>query len=307
MLENRIRGGIYGVAVGDALGATVEFMSQKEISEKYGRHREMIGGGWLSLAPGEFTDDTQMTLAVSEGIAAEPQNPVWEIGERFMKWYRSDPKDIGNTIRIALGNFERVGDWELAARQTREKLHGKAGGNGCLMRTLPVTFAYLNDQAKMSDMSRKICSMTHMDPEAEAACVFYNRYAARLITSQDREGSLQAVLEELKEYFNYPETRKLYQLLAGVPYADKKSLRASGYVVDTLISALAVFLKYSSFEDIVIEAVNLGDDADTVGAVAGGLAGTFFGFQSIPQRWVKALHGKGRLENAVRGLTSLCS
>ncbi|MEK3725376.1 ADP-ribosylglycohydrolase family protein [Paenibacillus sp. FSL H8-0034] len=110
---NRIKGGLYGVAIGDALGGTTEFMTSKEVKAKYGYLTEIIGGGVWELEKGEVTDDTMMTLCVAEGILANPLNPMPYIGEQFMNWYRTDPKDIGNIIRHVLATFE--GNWFEAA------------------------------------------------------------------------------------------------------------------------------------------------------------------------------------------------
>ncbi|ATW28160.1 ADP-ribosylglycohydrolase family protein [Candidatus Formimonas warabiya] len=298
-MEDKIRGGLYGVAVGDALGATVEFLTPREIKEKYGRHSEMIGGGWLSLKPGQFTDDTYMTMAVAEGLLADPDDPVGKIGAGFMSWFRSNPPDVGNTVRTALTCFAETGDWEKAAREARRLLHGRVGSNGCLMRTLPVTFAYLRDPGKMAKMSRKIAAMTHQDPEAEMACAFYNRYAAELVGDQNKEGALRTVLKELEADFKTWGTEELYGRLVRVASLRKQDLRASGYVVDTLIAALKVFLAGDDFENTVVEAVNLGDDTDTVGAVTGGLAGVYYGFGRIPQRWLEPLKYKNRMDYIV--------
>ena len=101
-IRNRIAGALYGVAIGDALGAPLEFMSKEEISRKHGRVTEMIGGGWLNVVPGEITDDTQMTLAVAEGIIEGPDNPIQAIGKRFIEWARSGPKDIGGTCSMSI-------------------------------------------------------------------------------------------------------------------------------------------------------------------------------------------------------------
>jgi ADP-ribosyl-[dinitrogen reductase] hydrolase len=112
-LLDRVKGGLYGVAVGDALGGTTEFMSTREIEAKYGYLTEIIGGGVWRLKPGEVTDDTMMTLCVAEGILENPGEPVEAIGRFFMKWYHSQPKDIGNIIRHAFEKYE--GDWFEAA------------------------------------------------------------------------------------------------------------------------------------------------------------------------------------------------
>ncbi len=132
-LFDRMKGGLYGVAVGDALGGTTEFMSAKEVEAKHGYLTEIIGGGVWSLEPGEVTDDTMMTLCVAEGILEHPKEPMEAIGRRFMAWYGSRPKDIGNIIRHVFEKYE--GDWFEAAFVAHMDM-GQSGGNGSLMRCL---------------------------------------------------------------------------------------------------------------------------------------------------------------------------
>ena len=138
-LLGKIKGGLYGVAIGDALGGTTEFMSVREIQARYGYLTEIIGGGVWRLEPGEVTDDTMMTLCVAEGILENPRDPLDAIGVQFMHWYQTRPKDIGNTIRHTFENVE--GNWFEAAYVTHIEL-GQSAGNGSLMRCLPVALAY---------------------------------------------------------------------------------------------------------------------------------------------------------------------
>ena len=107
-IHDRILGGLFGVACGDALGGTLELMSKYEIEREYGYLKDIIGGGCWNLQPGEVTDDTLMTIAVAEGILHNPENPIEYIGKYFIKWYDSNPKDIGNIIRIALGEYKCI-------------------------------------------------------------------------------------------------------------------------------------------------------------------------------------------------------
>lgn len=305
MLIDKIRGGIFGVAVGDALGATLEQMTQEDILEIYGRHTEITGGGWLSLKPGEFTDDTRMTLAVAQGLITNSGDPQHEIGIKFIEWFNTKPKDIGTTTRIALCSFIETGSWSKSAAKTRELLNNRVCGNGCLMRTLPITFAYLNDLPRMSLISRQTAAMTHPDIEAELCCAFYNRFAAFLVDGEDKRKAFDRALNDLKPILTSPGERDLYMLLSSAPFLCLSGLRSSGYVIDTLIASIVAFLQFDSFEEIVVEAVNLGGDADTLGATAGGLAGTYYGFGAIPQRWLDRLQEKEILEEAVQGLSRL--
>lgn len=142
-LKDHIAGALYGVAIGDALGAPLEFMSAKQIARKHGHVTEMIGGGWLDVRPGETTDDTAMTLAVAEGIMESPDDPIPAIGERFIRWAESGPKDIGGTChraiwKAATGGHKRPSafQWENAGKETAVVNKGRSAGNGALMRAV---------------------------------------------------------------------------------------------------------------------------------------------------------------------------
>ncbi|OAS20730.1 ADP-ribosyl-[dinitrogen reductase] hydrolase [Paenibacillus oryzisoli] len=281
-LEDKIKGGIYGVAIGDALGGTTEFMSVREIKARYGYLTEIIGGGAWRLEPGEVTDDTMMTLCVAEGILAKPDDPLNAIGEQFMNWYQTRPKDIGNIIRHT---FENVEDsWFEAAYVTHIEM-GQSAGNGSLMRCLPVALAYKEwkDIERVSHMQSK---MTHYDDRCNEACILYNRIAFRLFQG-----------EELKEV--------IQQELIGTEYENmltsEPNCEASGFVVYTLRWVLHILLQASNFSEVVQRAANLGDDSDTIGAIAGGLAGIYYGYEEIPAKYAEAILIRERLDEiAVR-------
>ncbi|KAF1084758.1 ADP-ribosyl-(dinitrogen reductase) glycohydrolase [Sporotomaculum syntrophicum] len=136
---DKIKGGLYGVAVGDALGATLEFMDQQQIKQKYVQLRDIVGGGWLNLAPGEWTDDTEMTLAVAEGVLMDPYAPISHVGERFLEWLNTNPSDVGNTISAAHLEYLNLKDWHMAALRIHDK-GMQTAGNGALMRNTPCCF-----------------------------------------------------------------------------------------------------------------------------------------------------------------------
>jgi len=166
-LESRITGAMLGLACGDALGAPAEFKDKAYIQNKWGTLTEMVGGG--GWEPGEWTDDTGMALCVAEGILASPDDPVEEIGKRFLEW-RKTAKDVGTTISAALSGYQ--GDWPQASQSTPHARSGKAAGNGSLMRTLPVALAY-SDISQMLQQSARISSMTHWDAQGQACCAIY--------------------------------------------------------------------------------------------------------------------------------------
>lgn len=290
-MADKIKGALYGVAVGDALGAPLEFMDSVRIAQQHGTVTDMIGGGWLNVLPGEITDDTQMTLAVAGGIIKCPDAPVEAVGAEFIKWYQSHPKDVGGTCSAAISRAMQNGskvpnelEWFDAAQRTHADLGGKSAGNGTLMRTMYPGLYYRTYKERITQASA-ISRMTHFDEKSTNACMIYSAMVG-LFT----EGciSLQSCAElYIRDSGLDPDG--LYNLselgMAFIP-------QPTGYVVDSFRCALHCLLTTSSFEDAVVNAVNLGGDADTIGAIAGGLAGALYGFSVIPRRWVQTLDGK---------------
>lgn len=284
-LYDRIKGGLYGVAVGDALGGTTEFLSIPEIRAKYGYLKDIIGGGVWQLEPGEVTDDTMMTLCVAEGILENPFEPMEAIGRRFIEWYRSRPKDIGNTVRMVFENYK--GHWFEAAFLADQDL-GQSGGNGSLMRCLPAALGY-SDSAQMERVSRMQSKMTHYDERCSETCVIYNRIASRLLRGEDLRASIVR------------ET-------AGTEYEGTLEIapncEPNGFVVHTFRWVLHILMTAEDFSEVVQRAANLGNDSDTIGAIAGGLAGIYYGFEGIPATYADAILIKDRLDEVA---TRLCS
>lgn len=251
--RNKIAGAVYGFAIGDAMGATTEFMSEKQIKQKFGKVTDIIGGGWLNLKAGEVTDDTQMTMCVMNALMRtlnkhDPMGYMFmmECRKEFIKWYESGPKDIGtqcNKAIIYMKNGKHLGMYH-----ERDAL-----GNGSLMRAMPC--ALLNKELLNELQGR----MTHNN----------------LVCSQ--------VIQ------NY--TRLIQDYINGNLYTTdiKCLLEPSGYFWNTFNNSIYWSYK-DSFEDAILGAVNHGGDADTIAAITGSLAGAKFGINSIPQRWLDALN-----------------
>lgn len=288
-LENKISGALYGIAVGDALGGPLEFMDRQEIKEKHGYVTEMIGGGWLRLAPGETTDDTAMTLAVAEGIIEAPDDPVSAIGKRFIEWLESGPKDVGLTCSLSIhtaeaikrGEYPTSDEWDKAAHIVSLQQQGKNGGNGALMRTV-YPGLYYRDVARARDVARIVGRMTHKNDDSEKACQLYTDMI-HLITHKNGE---KADAFRLLRGSSYD--------VQGIAAGGIAALKPTGFVVSSLECALYCFGTAPCFADAVATAANLGGDADTIAAITGGLAGAYYGFDSIPARWVEALSDSDR-------------
>jgi ADP-ribosyl-[dinitrogen reductase] hydrolase len=268
---NKIKGSLFGFAIGDALGGTTEFLSREEIIHSYGKVTDIIGGGCFDLTPGETTDDTAMTIAVINGILANSKNPIPEIGKEFIRWYETDPKDVGITIRTVLDSY--IDDWYKAAKYSHGNLGGKSAGNGSLMRCLPIALAY-SDKMKIEELSILQSKMTHYDDLAAEACVIYNKIANRLLLGENLKTSI------------YLETKgtRYESDLAYMP-----TCKPDGYVVHTFTWVLYWLLNSNTFEDVVVGATNMGEDSDTVAAIAGGLKGLEVGFDKLPVKFTSKL------------------
>lgn len=282
-IKDRVLGSLYGVAVGDALGGPVEFMDQQEILGRYGVVKTMLGGGWLNLKPGETTDDTAMTLAVAEGIQENPLEPVGPVGQRFIDWIHSGPKDVGGTCSSAISRAEKLlartpdidadEAWSKAGQQTAKANGGRSGGNGALMRTAPVGCAY-NTNAECNQYAREIAEMTHADKKSTDICVAYSRAIRYFTEGQDDKGR-----EELRALQTYVDRIE-----------DGRWIRPTGWVVDSMACALAAMETTNADATAsIILAVNYGGDADTIGAITGGLVGAMRGAGDIDIDWIIAL------------------
>jgi ADP-ribosylglycohydrolase/protein-tyrosine phosphatase len=314
-IESRIIGAMLGLACGDALGAPAEFKDKTYVQKKWGTLTEMVGGGvW---EPGEWTDDTGMALCIAEGILSDPNDPIEETGKRFLEW-RKTAKDVGSTISAALSAYK--GDWPKAARSTPQAKQGKAAGNGSLMRTLPVALAYGPDRIPMLRIAARLSAMTHWDGEAETCCIIYCLWITNILEGQTLRHAWHEALRESREVADggsdTPEApggactfgTRFWERLGAVETLTYDQLQPSGYagyVVECLEAAAWCCLNSSSLEKALVQAVNLAGEADTIAAVAGGVAGAYWGVEAIPQRWLNKLHRRADLEGIAKKLVGL--
>lgn len=302
----RSLGALLGTAVADALGCTVEFMTREQIASRYpGGHREIVGGGPFGFPAGSWTDDTAMALAVGKGIVESPEDPVDAVGRHFLAWFEGGPPDVGSTCRLAITTYWRTGSWDETSRRVQAELGQWAGGNGALMRTQPTALAYGPDVRQAIRIGR----MSHPHPESDAAIAIYHRMLNALLDGATKREALEAGLNPdiaLDDADGSAALARGVEALAdrlqGIADRPAGQVRAGGYVVETLEAALWAFLRTEGLEECVTAAVNLGDDADTVGAVAGGLAGAAYGPFAVPRRWSQALTGRAALDELAEGL-----
>ncbi len=290
-LQDRFRATLLGLAVGDALGAPLEFMHAREIAERFGTVRTMLGGGWLNLEPGETTDDTQMMLCLAESLAQRGTFDPDDVVAKFLIWYDTHPKDMGNTTQAVLTLIKNEANWRSAARKAHNLLEGKSAGNGSLMRVAPIGLLYHRNEERLIEASFTSSRLTHWDDLAAESCVAFNLILADLLHGFGPDEAVQNVADKM-----LPRNEEITQILEMVPDKDFEELSPSGFVLDTLEAALWHLLHGDTFENTLIRAVNMGGDADTIGAVTGALAGAYFGLNAIPERWLDVLQGREVIE-----------
>lgn len=281
-----------GLAIGDALGATVEFMTPREIRAEYGVHDTIRGGGWLRLKVGEVTDDTTMALALGQSILEQGRVDALAAARAFDGWMRSKPVDIGNTVRRGILRFRQTGD-------TCTPPNEHDAGNGACMRVLPVALATHNhDRAAVREAVLTQARVTHNHALSDAGTLCVVEMVQAFLAGRSRVEVLHEQVHRLIE--QHPS----FRFRGGKPRENP-----TGYIVDTLQTVFQCFFDTDSFADCLVETVNRGGDADTTGAIAGMLAGACYGLAGIPTAWLKALSPAVRTacEQQARALLALHS
>ena len=267
LIRQRALGAYLGLALGDALGATVEFMTPSEIQQAYGLHRNIRGGGWLKLKAGQVTDDTTMALALGQAILATPEWDSRVVAEHFAGWLKAKPVDCGNACRRGIQRFLTTGQVSGPV--------GEDAGNGAAMRNLPVALATLGDPKLMSEWTLAQAHITHNNGLSDAACLTLGHMVQGLLQG----GGVKACRSEANRLVAQ------HPVFRFTPYPR----RASGYIVDTMQTVLHYYFRNDSVQSCLIQTVNQGDDADTTGALIGMLAGATYGLHDLPAHWLKQL------------------
>lgn len=269
-LRARARGAYLGLAVGDALGATVEFLTPREILERHGEHREVIGGGWLRLRRGQVTDDTEMSLALGRAILERGGVEPVAIAEAFSAWMRKKPVDIGHTVRRGIARYRQSGETEVP-----ENTYD--AGNGACMRTLPIALCTLgSDSLAVADAVAIQSHVTHHNTLADAGTLTVVRMVQTAMLGGGK-ADLKALADSLVA--EEPQYR----------YDRRRMENPGGYIVETLRAVFQALFATDSFETALVDVVNRGGDADTTGAILGMISGALYGPEAIPARWRGAL------------------
>lgn len=294
---DRARGVLLGTAVGDVLGVPYEFKPPQKFAA--GQTLGMPGGGPFRFDPGEWSDDTSMTLAVAQAAydGHDLTGPAGldAVANGFLRWRASHPKDMGGQVSAALGRAGRIrpgiatGMLRRSAAQYRA-LPKNSGGNGSLMRTSPVALRHLGDARKMTYAAQLVSGLTHADPDAFTACVLWCHGIRSAVLTGDPLKGIQKAVERLPR----AESDR-WSALVGESFGRwPEDFPNNGWVVTAFqaaLSAVSLGIEEGGFENGITAAVGCGHDTDTVGAIAGGMLGATFGYSGIRRAWRKQVHG----------------
>lgn len=277
-IKNKLIGSFVGLAIGDAVGTTVEFRER----DTFEPVTDMVGKGPFNLPAGYFTDDTSMALCLAESLIEFPEFSRIDLLERFSRWYRSGENsptgrcfDIGTTTRSAIVNWEKEGS-------TVNNTGPWDAGNGSIMRLAPAAIKYHNDSDKAVAVAIMQSETTHGSTEACDSCDLLARILVTAYATRDKNAIFNI---EIKNHW----TDSVKNILKTLDVT-RDEVKSSGYVIHTLHAALWCFKNTDNFRDAILLATNLGDDADTVAAVTGQIAGAFYGLSGIPLNWIAKIY-----------------
>jgi ADP-ribosyl-[dinitrogen reductase] hydrolase len=285
---------LLGVAVGDALGVPVEFMSRQVI--KKNPVTDMIGYGTYNLPPGTFSDDSSLTFCLAEALTNDFD--LNTIGQNFVKWrYNNYWTPRGNVFDIGIATQQAI---DRLANGERPDLAGgfdvSSNGNGSLMRISPLLF-YLLDKSinERYEITKKVSSITHGHIRSVIACFYYLEFARQLFEQKNKFEIYKNLQTDITNYLitlsiNQTEVALFDRLLKhDIHKLTEENIFSSGYVLHTLEASIWCLLTTENYKDAVLKAVNLGEDTDTTAAVTGGLAGLLYGIDNIPTNWLKQI------------------
>ena len=290
--QDRAIGALLGLAIGDAIGTTGEFKARDSYAELTGP----VGGGPFRLEPGQWTDDTSMALCLADTLLCNGGLNEKDLMDRFVQWrdhkgYSCTGRcfDIGMTVSKALSRYQATDDPRAGSTDPY------SAGNGSLMRLSPVAIRYWGDAAQAADVARRQSVTTHAAPAAVEACAFYATLLVEAIRGAERASVLAP-----RDWSAEPSVHAIAR--GGWRGKDRRDIKSSGYVIHSLEAALWAVGTTESFAEAVLTAANLGDDADTVAAITGQLAGALYGASAIPRDWLDVLAWREEITDRAEAL-----
>ncbi len=308
--QDRVRGVIFGQAVGDALGLGTEFLTKRKVTSYYplgltNFDQFVIDAHREKWQPGEWTDDTDQMLCILDSVLENDSLDILDIANRFHSWAFSGGRGLGQTVRAVLTHPHFLKDPHEAAKSVWHESNGYAAANGAVMRTSALGVYKYNSPEQLISNTETVCKITHFDPRCVASCIAVTQAIGKMIQGEERIESL------LREVFSVasPYDERVLECLDLASMEDISCLQLdSGGIGYTLKATAAAFwsLKHcDSFDNGIVAVINEGGDADTNGAVAGALLGARFGYSGIPERLTKNLIGHERLWNRTERLIEL--
>jgi ADP-ribosyl-[dinitrogen reductase] hydrolase len=287
-MKDKIKGALLGIAIGDALGVPVEFKSRAFLKQH--PVKDMIGFGTHDQKPGTWSDDASLSFCQVEALISNLDLKF--TASLFLKWLeegfwsaRGEVFDVGNTTIDSLYRFKQTGD-----PYNSGGVRVSDNGNGSLMRILPVTFAVVGyDINERFRIVSEISSITHGHIRSIIACFYFTEYCLQIIEGKDKFLAYKNVQHSvvnilIKKGIDLKEIE--------IFHLDESEISSSGYVVSSLEASMWSFLRTENFKDAVLKSVNLGEDTDTIGSITGGIAGLYYGNNSIPVEWIEKIARK---------------
>ena len=293
--DKKIIDGIIGFAIGDALGVPAEFKSRDEL--KMNPIIDMVGGGSHNQVKGSFSDDTSMTLSTLDSIIEKQAIDTNDMADKFLKWYRNGEYtatgklfDIGRTTIQALVKYELNIDKAINCGGVGEY----DNGNGSLMRILPVVYYIyykkIDNEIEIYNIVKEVSSITHAHEISVLGCYVYTRYCLLLLEGNDKFEAYKKLQQLNYSIFSENTLNKYERILKeDISPKSEDDISSSGYVVSTLEAVMWLFLNSKDYNSTILKAVNLGNDTDTIAAIAGSLLGIYYGLNSIKDKWKLSL------------------
>jgi ADP-ribosyl-[dinitrogen reductase] hydrolase len=311
--RERILGGLWGSLVGDALGVPVEFKDRASV--QLDPVKEMRGYGSHRQPPGTWSDDSSLLLCSVDSLLRHTFETE-DMGHGFVQWYNEELwTPHGKVFDIGVATSEAL--TRIAQGMRAESAGGDgqySNGNGSLMRMIPVSLRFAD--APLRDALERVhraSAVTHRHPRSQLACGFFTLVVRELLNGHAASDAYATALEQFRAFYEPDpwwavEFDSLQLLLAGdLAKRPEAEISSSGYVIHTLTASIWCLLTTSSFEECVLQAVNLGGDTDTTGCVAGGLAGVHYGVSSIDSKWISALARHAEIESLFEQFATLCA
>ena len=310
-MENIVKAGIFGVCVGDALGVPVEFRSRDQLKRSPVTKMRALGTHHQPL--GTWSDDGSLTLCLADSLYSGYD--LEDIALKFLQWYNGEIwTPHGRVFDIGIATSQAI---HRISKGTSPTLCGGTSefdnGNGSLMRILPLLF-YIKDFTieKRFDTVKDVSSITHGHIRSVLACFIYLEFVLEILKGKDKWESYSTMQKKVRNFLDHNpvcsqnEMDKFHRILglkvgeydlAPLHTLKEEEISSSGYVLSSLEASIWCFLNSASYAEAVLKAVNLGEDTDTTGAITGGIAGIYYGFENIPKEWVAELVRKDDIEN----------